>query len=163
MATTDIEAIKKDLGDINTFVRDRFDPVTREVDLLRDETDRLKRDIVEVQQRERALRKGSLMRHAEESHLLQVPDGPYAGMDLLDLALLRRFAYSQRRESFGPAWLERTEEARRLVFAGVNPAVIQASHQAAASKLAAWYTVDGKHTGQFEGFGRPCWWDSIRP
>ena len=42
MATADIEGIKKDLVDINTFVRERFDPVTDEVDLLKSETERIK-------------------------------------------------------------------------------------------------------------------------
>ena len=38
MTTTDIDAIKKDLADINSFVRERFEPVSREVGLLREET-----------------------------------------------------------------------------------------------------------------------------
>ena len=155
MTTADIEAIKKDLVDINTFVRKRFDPVTQQVDLLKEETGRLARDITDIQQRERTLRRDALIRHVEEAPSLVVPEGPYAGMDMLDLALLRRFAYSQRRESFGPAWLERTEEAKGLLLGSITPSTIQASHQAAARKLEAWYTVDRKSTGQFEEFTRP--------
>ena len=84
-----------------------------------------------------------------------VPEGPYTGLDVLDLAILRRFAYSQRRESFGPVWLERAEEAKRHLIASITPATIQASLQAATRKLENWYTVDRKPTGQFEGFSRP--------
>ena len=154
MATGDIQTIKKELGDINRFVRERFDPVTEEVDLLKEETERLKRDIVDVQQRERATRRDALMRHTDEQTSLVVPEGPYSGLDILDLAILRRFGYSQRRESFGPAWLERAEEAKRLLVSSITPATVQASHQAASRKLETWYTVDHKPTGQFEAFSR---------
>ena len=41
MPTADVEAIKKELADINAFVRERFDPVTRDVGLLKEETERL--------------------------------------------------------------------------------------------------------------------------
>ena len=154
MPTAEMEAIKKELNDINRFVRDRIDPVTKEVDLLREESERLKEEVLRIRQRDRALRRDAVMRHAEEHSSIVVPEGPYAGMDILDLALLRRFAHSQRRESFGPAWAERAEGAKRTLAAGLTPAVIQASHQASARKLEEWYSVDRKPTGQFEGFGR---------
>ena len=154
MPTAEMEAIKKELNEINRFVRDRIDPVTKEVDLLREESERLKEEVLRIRQRDRALRRDAVMRHAEEHSSIVVPEGPYAGMDVLDLALLRRFAHSQRRESFGPAWAERAEGAKRTLAAGLTPAVIQASHQASARKLEEWYSVDRKPTGQFEGFGR---------
>ena len=154
MPTAEMEAIKKELNDINRFVRDRIDPVTKEVDLLREESERLKEEVLRIRQRDRALRRDAVMRHADEHSSIAVPEGPYAGMDVLDLALLRRFAHSQRRESFGPAWAERAEGAKRTLAAGLTPAVIQASHQSSARKLEEWYSVDRKPTGQFEGFGR---------
>ena len=154
MPTAEMEAIKKELNDINRFVRDRIDPVTKEVDLLREESERLKEEVLRIRQRDRALRRDAVMRHAEEHESIVVPEGPYAGMDVLDLALLRRFAHSQRRESFGPAWAERAEGAKRTLAAGLTPAVIQASHQSSSRKLEEWYSVDRKPTGQFEGFGR---------
>ncbi len=154
MATTDIEAIKKDLADINGFVRERFEPVTREVGLVREETERLKREVLEVQRRERTSRRHALTAYAEEAAAHVVREGPYAGMDVLDLALVRRFAHSQRRESFGPAWIERAEQAKRSLTEGIAPADVQASHQAAARRLESWFTVDSRPTGQFEGFSR---------
>ena len=83
-----------------------------------------------------------------------VTQGPYAGMDILDVGLLGRFAYSQRRESFGPSWLERGLEAKRSIIESITPAVVQASHQAVAQRLEAWYRVDSKPTGQFDSFSR---------
>ena len=84
-----------------------------------------------------------------------VSEGPLSGMDALDLGLLRRFARSQRRESFGPAWLERSEDAKRSLVSSITPAAIQASHQLVARKLDSWYSVDKKPTGQYQAFGRP--------
>lgn len=154
MAGAEVEAIKKDLADINAFVKERFDPVTRDVGLLKEETERIKQEVQRTQQRERNTRRSALARTAEESSLPKVPGGPYVGMDILDLALVRRFAYSQRREGFGPVWIERAEEAKRLLAASITPADIQASHEAATRRLDSWFSVDSKSTGQFQGFSR---------
>ena len=80
MASGDIEAIKKDLVDINDFVKERFDPVTKQVDLLKDETERIKREIADTQQRERTTRRNALTRYVEEQSGVVVPEGPYAGI-----------------------------------------------------------------------------------
>lgn len=154
MATAEMESIKKDLVEINTLVRERFNPVTQEIGLLREESDRLKKEVADIQRREKAVRRDALLRSAEEDASLVVPEGPYAGLDVLDLALLRRFAFSQRRESFGPGWMDRTEEARRLLAGSLTPAAVQMSHRSAARKLESWFTVDQRPTGQFEGFSR---------
>ena len=155
MTIAEIDTIKRELAEINSFVRERFDPVSSSVDLLREETERLERSVLELQQRDRAVRRESLMRQAGDDSPLTVPEGPYAGMDVLDLALLRRFAYSQRREAFGPAWLERTEEAKRMLADGATPAAVQETHRSSARKLSAWHRVGRRSTGQFESFSRP--------
>lgn len=154
MAKADIETIKKDLADINSYVRDRFEPATGEIRLLREETERLKREVGDVQQRERTRRRESLAAYAEEHPPATVAEGPYAGLGVLDVGLLRRFALSQRRESFGPAWVERAQEAKRSIIASMTPAAIQASHQAASRRLESWYSVDSRPTGQYDSFGR---------
>ena len=152
--TSDIEGIRKDLAGINSFVRERFEPVSREVGLLREETERISRSVSAAMERERSVRRNALSSHAQEASLPTVPSGAYAGMDILDLALVRRFARSQRREGFGPAWIERAEEAKRLLTASITPTDIQASHSAAERRLERWFSVDSKDTGQFQGFSR---------
>ena len=154
MTTTDIEGIKRDLADINSFVRERFEPVSREVGLLREETERISKSVSSAMERERSVRRSALGSYAQDAALPTVPSGAYAGMDILDLALVRRFAHSQRRESFGPAWIDRAEEARRLLAGSITPADIQASHQSAERRLERWFSVDSKDTGQFQGFSR---------
>ncbi len=128
MAIEDTEGIRRDLAEINTFVRERLDPVTQRVGLLSEETERLKRDVSEIQRRDRASRRDAVIRQADVGADLAVPEGPYAGLGILDLALLRRFAHSQRRESFGPAWMERAQEAKRLLHGSIDAATIQTSH-----------------------------------
>ena len=154
MTTTDIEAIKKDLADINSFVRERFEPVSREVGLLREETERISKSVNTAAERERSVRRNALSSYAQDAALPTVPSGSYAGMDILDLALVRRFAHSQRREGFGPAWIERADEAKRLLAGSITPTDIQTSHQTAERRLERWFTVDSKDTGQFQGFSR---------
>ena len=75
-------------------------------------------------------------------------------MDLLDLGLLRRFAHSQRRELFGPAWIERVEDARRRMVEAITPVEIQATHARSSQRLSDRYSVGGRPTGQYDTFGR---------
>ncbi len=154
MTTSDIDVIKKDLVEVNAFVRERFEPVSREVGLLREETERIKQSVGAAAERERSVRRSALSSYAQEAALPTVPSGAYAGMDILDLALVRRFARSQRREGFGPAWIERAEEAKRLLASSITFSDIQSSHLAAERRLERWFSVDSKDTGQFQGFSR---------
>ena len=152
--TSDIEGIKKDLADINSFVRERFEPVSNEVGLLREETERIGKAVNTAMERERSARRSALSGYVQDVGTPIVPSGAYAGMDILDLALVRRFAHSQRREGLATAWIERAEEAKRLLAASITPADIQASHSAAERRLERWFSVDSKDTGQFQGFSR---------
>ena len=154
MSKTDVEAIKRDLAEINSFVSERIDPVAQEVSLLTEETGRLRGELARIQERERASRREALARETGAYESPLVTDGPYAGMDVLDLGLLRRLARSQAREAAGPAWLERAEQAKRSLVGNATPAAIEESHQAASRRLSDWYTVADRGTGQFESFGR---------
>ena len=109
MSKTDVETIKRDLAEINGFVKERIDPVAQEVSLLSEETARLGSEVARIQERERASRREALARETGEYESPLVTDGPYSGMDVLDLGLLRRLARSQAREASGPAWMERAE------------------------------------------------------
>ena len=152
--TSDIEGIKKDLADINSFVRERFEPVSEEVGLLREETERIGKAVNAAMERERSVRRSALGGYAQDAGLPTVPSGAYAGMDILDLALVRRFAHSQRREGLATAWMERAEEAKRLLAQSITHADIQASHRNAERRLERWFSVGSRDTGQFQGFSR---------
>ena len=107
MTTMEMEAIKKELAGINVFVQERFDPVSEDVGLLKEEAERLRGEVSRLQEQERQPRRRALAGQIGQEPV--VSEGPYAGLDALDLGLLRRIARSQRRESFGPVWLERMD------------------------------------------------------
>lgn len=151
---SDVETIKEELASINAFVRERLDPVSQDVGLLKEETERLGDGVSKLQEQERENRRRALAGSPEGEESQAVTDGPYAGLSALDLGLLRRLARSQRRESFGPAWIERTEEAKRSLLGSVTPATVQGSFEAESRRLGDWFSVDSKRTGQFESFSR---------
>ena len=147
MGKTDVEKIVKDLAEINGFVRKRLGPEGKELGLMKEETERLKSAVTDLQSRDRANRREAIVRHADDGAAPVVDGGPYAGMDLLDLGLLRRFAHSQQRELFGPAWIERVESARGQMVEAITPVEIQAEHSRSAHRLNDRYSVGGRPTG----------------
>ena len=153
MTTTEMETIRQELAGINSFVRERFDPVSEDVGLLKEEAERLRGEVSRLQERERQPRRRALAGQAAQEPV--VSDGPYAGMDALDLGLLRRIARSQRRESFGPGWVERAEAAKRSLVGGATAAVVQESHEAADARLSQLHRVGPRPTGQHETFSQP--------
>ena len=153
MTTTEMETIRKELAGINAFVRERFDPVSDDVGLLKEEAERLRGEVARLQERERQPRRRALAAQAAQEPV--VAGGPYAGMDALDLGLLGRIARSQRRESFGPGWVERAGAARRSLVEGATPAVVRESHEMADARLDRLHRVGTRQTGQHETFSQP--------
>ncbi len=153
MTTTEMETIRKELSGINEFVRERFDPVSQDVGLLKEETERLRGEVSRLQEQGRGPRRRALAGQGGQEPVVQ--EGPYAGLDALDLGLLRRIARSQRRESFGPGWMERMEAARRSLAEGATAAVVQESHAAADARLRQLHRVGARPTGQHEMFSQP--------
>ena len=60
MTTTEMETIRKELSGINEFVRERFDPVSEDVGLLKEEAERLRGEITRLQERERQPKRRAL-------------------------------------------------------------------------------------------------------
>ena len=153
MTTTEMETIRKELSGINEFVRERFDPVSEDVGLLKEEAERLRGEITRLQERERQPKRRALAGQAGQEPV--VGEGPYAGMDALDLGLLRRIARSQRRESYGPGWVERMEAAKGSLVEGATATVVQESHEAAEARLSRLHRIGSRPTGQHETFSQP--------
>ena len=153
MTTTEMETIRKELSGINEFVRERFDPVSEDVGLLKEEAERLRGEITRLQERERQPKRRALAGQAGQEPV--VGEGPYAGMDALDLGLLRRIARSQRRESYGPGWVERMEAAKGSLVEGATTSVVQESHEAAEARLSRLHRIGSRPTGQHETFSQP--------
>ena len=117
----EMDKIGRELGKINQFVTDRFDPVTEQVDLQAEEIDKLKQGITEVQETQREAKRAQVRASAGDEEL-RVQDGPYAGMDAVDLALMRGIANNSSLK-----WAEKVAEATGQLVEGasgrVSPAV----------------------------------------
>jgi len=163
MSDTELDAITRDLNEINTFIREKFDPVTEEVTLLREEKDRVATAIAEVQEAVRANKREAAMRSGEATRLV-VPEGPYAGFDMLDFSILGRFARAQSREPGGLAWNSRVDEARAALIAGINESVVMDSSEAVARALRDHHSMEisghKRTTGQFDSAVR-SWLNSM--
>ena len=116
----EMEKIGRELGQINQFVTDRFDPVTEQVDLQAEEIDKLKAGVAEVQETQREAKRAQVRASAGDEEL-RVQDGPYAGMDAVDLALMRGIADGNRQ------WSEKIADATGQLVEGatgkVSPAI----------------------------------------
>jgi len=98
-----LDQIGQELGQINEFVRDRFDPVNEQVDLQQEEIDKLKEAIVAVQDSQREAKRDMLKKTAPGGEI-RVQTGRYAGFDAFELAVARGFADKAE-------WEQRVEEA----------------------------------------------------
>ena len=113
-----IDRIGKELGQINQFVNDRFNPVTEQVDAQQEEIDKLKSGIVEVQEAQREVKRAQVRSSASDEEL-RVQDGPYAGMDAVDLALMRGIADGSSRQ-----WAEKIAEATGQLVSSATGRII---------------------------------------
>jgi HK97 family phage major capsid protein len=154
----DVAAIMQDLHEINDFVKDRFDPALEEIRIVKDEQERLTAKIEEIVEADRKRRRDDVMRAAGDDYEPRVEEGPYAGLTPLELGLMRGFAHSQRRESFGPAWIAQVDEAHgQLAASLVNaPDRIEASSAGLESRIKRAYTFDKR-------FARRQFDEAVRP
>ncbi len=88
MTTQELEAVKKEISEVSAFVKERVQP-------LREERDRLEKSITELTATEREIRRRALLGDGSEQRR-RVESGPYAGSDVLDLAIARSLYASAR-------------------------------------------------------------------
>lgn len=81
MSIQELDAVKKEIAEVSSFVKERVSP-------LRDERDRLQQTIADLAEAQRGVKRRSLL-DAEPSERRRVESGPYHGSDLLDLAIAR--------------------------------------------------------------------------
>ena len=122
MPPTDTENMLKELADINSFIRERVDPLTEESRVTKEETERLATAIAEIQDGERERKRAAVMRMGEHGTRLR----SLGGHDLLDLKIQEGFARSATNEGFADeAWLERIRTQRQEILeAAKQPEVL---------------------------------------
>jgi len=92
---SEVDEIQREIVQTQQFVRDRFDPLTRELTLVREEQDRLAGEVRRVLEQERAARRESVLRRASNDRL-RVRGGKLDGFDLVDMAITRSLLAAQQ-------------------------------------------------------------------
>ena len=88
MTTQELDAVKKEISEVSAFVKERVQP-------LREERDRLEKSITELTATEREIRRRALLSNGSEQKR-RMESGPYAGSDVLDLAIAKSLYASAR-------------------------------------------------------------------
>lgn len=114
MGLTDTESILKELSDLSGFVKDRFDPVTKQVSILEEENKRLVKVVDEIKKAQDDIRRRAVGSVKEEEPGLRVQEGPYADFDALDVRIMAGFADTVVREN-------RVREARQQLVGQATP------------------------------------------
>lgn len=110
--------------------------------LMREEVDRLSAAVTDIQEGQRKLKREALLRSGNGEVRVVVTEGPYAGLDALDVALLRKFAHSQARESYSADWIERADAAWRNIAESMTPDLINESGATAEQRLRDFHTFE---------------------
>jgi hypothetical protein len=145
----DIEAARQELADINAFVKERYQPTEDRVNLLGEEVERIALVITGIQEGDRERRRRSLFDASEDERLV-VTEGPYAGMDVVDLAFVRGFAASQLKEEYGPGWHAKAIEATRNLGGQINDELVTRTGRALEQRAAKGY-LDVRQFDQHAG------------
>lgn len=109
---SEVDEIQREIVQTQQFVRDRFDPLTRELTLVREEQDRLAGEVRRVLEQERAARRESVLRRVSNDRL-RVRGGKLDGFDLVDMAITRSLLAAQqaRPHEYDPRVLRSWEES----------------------------------------------------
>ena len=134
----DIEAARSEMADIHAFIQEKHKPQEERVELLGEEVERIAGVIAGIQEGERERRRRALFDASEEERLV-VTEGPYAGMDVVDLAFVRGFAKSQLREEYGPAWYAKAVEATQNLGGQVNQELVTRTGRSLEQRAAKAY------------------------
>ena len=94
-----------------------------------------------------------MLRAGDQHPRVEVPEGPYAGMDPVDMLLLEGFARSQARESWGPSMMRNVQEAKTSMATMLAYESLHAASERAEAKAKATLTLKDQygriHDGQF--------------
>ena len=117
----DIDSIKQGIAEVQSFIQERYDPLAHNVQLLREEQQRLSGHLRESLASQRRM---NVLALAQPTSGPRVIGGPYDGLDRLDLAIMRSIATAMRLNPHGlgprqvmdiDGWIERVDGSRRAL------------------------------------------------
>ncbi len=126
---TVIEEVQREIVQTQEFVKDRIDPITRELSLVRQEQERLAAEVRRALEQERASRRDALLSRPANDRV-RVRGGKLDGFDLVDMAIVRSLLSAQlaRPQDYNPrslrAWEESVSKAMDSTTAGAGDELV---------------------------------------
>ena len=124
-----IEEIQREIVQTQEFVRERFDPITRELSLVRQEQERLAGEVRRVLEQDRTARREAVLGRGTNDRM-RVRGGKLDGFDLVDMAIARSLLSAQqaRPQDYDPrklrAWEESVAKAMDSTTAGAGDELV---------------------------------------
>ena len=142
MPNAEIQDINRTMNEIRDFARERTDALSGDVNLLREESERLRADVAAIQERRRATRRAEIARADDAERGIRVAAGRFAGYSPLDVGIMRSVAHSHREDPDAPharAWNAQLGEATRALAADLTPETVDRHFQSIERRLRAAY------------------------
>ncbi len=138
--TEEMERMNRTIGEIGGFARERVDALTGDVRLLREENERLRAGMAEMQERARERRRADIARVDGDERGIRVVGGRFGGFGPLDVGIMRVVARSHRANPDAPharSWAAQLREATRAMIADVTPDDVDRHFQSIERRLRA--------------------------
>ncbi|MCH7483285.1 MAG: hypothetical protein IIC31_10730, partial [Chloroflexi bacterium] len=90
-----IEDIQREIAQTQAFVQERFDPIKRELSLVREEQERLASEVRGLLDRQRSERREAV-RGGATGDRMRVHGGRLDGFDMVDMAIMRSLLQAQQ-------------------------------------------------------------------
>ncbi len=107
-----IDEIKREIAATQAFVQERFDPVRKDMDMVRQEQERLAGQVLTLLEDQRRQQRETLVSRNSNDRV-RVRGGKLDGFDLVDLAIMRSLMQAQktRPQDYDPRALQAWEES----------------------------------------------------
>ena len=151
------EEIQREIAQTQAFVQERFDPMKRELGLVREEQERLATDVRGLLERQRDQRRDAVLRGGANDRV-RVRGGRLDGLDLVDMAIMRSLLAAQqsRPQDYDPrtlrSWADSVQKAMDSTTAGAGDELVS---QEEARQLWADVNVETAVASLFETVTMP--------
>ena len=126
---SEVEEIQREIVQTQEFVRERLNPITKELALMREEQERLAGEVRRALERDRSSRRDAVLSRTTNDRV-RVRGGKLDGFDLVDLAIARSLFSAQqaRPQDYDPrmlrAWGESVAKAMDSTTAGAGDELV---------------------------------------
>ncbi len=152
-----IDDIQREIAQTQAFVQERFDPIKRELGLVREEQERLAGEVRSLLDRQRTERREAV-RASASTDRIRVRGGRLDGFDMVDMAIMRSLLQAQqaRPQDYDPRTLRSWEESvTKAMDSSTGGAGLELVSQEEARQLWADINVETAVASLFETVTMP--------